>query len=409
MPDLICKARYFRMGEKAPKNSCFKGKVSPASIFGGSNSYFNYTERYNDSDKEKASLIDYTGRYEHTMTSDGFLDTEEKKKAFKDKGLESLSKEGSVVYEIICSMENYEKASNYSLTNQDQFSAVITKIMPSYIRSIGLDPRNVTWWEDFHSENRTSITPHPHIHLLFYENEPSHTFDHLYGKLPRKALNDFKRMFANEMIKRQDYGRYREIFNDINMNKAKVLDRVKHINLDNVKTVRDLYAILPEEGRLQINSVHMAPYRETVYRVVDDLLESKKCREQWHSYIDSLKRYDDIIDSLNRYEKSARKETEIAKTREQIANTVLQGKKDFIKDSSYEKLLSNENHRSIDDEKGKIYKDPSIVRDRLSSRNPEPNVKRLINGLLAKRQKEIEQEIEEYLDLGRDKGYEMSL
>ena len=193
------------------------------------------------------------------------------------------------------------------------------------------------------------------------------------------------------------------------MNKAKVLDRVKHINLDNVKTVRDLYAILPEEGRLQINSVHMAPYRETVYRVVDDLLESKKCREQWHSYIDSLKRYDDIIDSLNRYEKSARKETEIAKTREQIANTVLQGKKDFIKDSSYEKLLSNENHRSIDDEKGKIYKDPSIVRDRLSSRNPEPNVKRLINGLLAKRQKEIEQEIEEYLDLGRDKGYEMSL
>ena len=167
MPDLICKARYFRMGEKAPKNSCFKGKVSPASIFGGSNSYFNYTERYNDSDKEKASLIDYTGRYEHTMTSDGFLDTEEKKKAFKDKGLESLSKEGSVVYEIICSMENYEKASNYSLTNQDQFSAVITKIMPSYIRSIGLDPRNVTWWEDFHPENRTSITPHPHIHLLF--------------------------------------------------------------------------------------------------------------------------------------------------------------------------------------------------------------------------------------------------
>lgn len=397
------------MGEKAPKNSCFKGKVSPASIFGGSNSYFNYTERYNDSDKEKASLIDYTGRYEHTMTSDGFLDTEEKKKAFKDKGLESLSKEGSVVYEIICSMENYEKASNYSLTNQDQFSAVITKIMPSYIRSIGLDPRNVTWWEDFHPENRTSITPHPHIHLLFYENEPSHTFDHLYGKLPRKALNDFKRMFANEMIKRQDYGRYREIFDDINMNKAKVLDRVRHINFDNVKTVKDLYSILPEEGRLQINSFHMAPYRETIFKVVDDLLESKKCREQWHSYVDALERYDDMIDSQNHYEISARKETEIAKTREQIANTILKTKKDFTRDSSYEKLLSNENHRPIDGEKGKTYKDPDIVRDRLSSRNPEPHVNRLINGLLAQRQKEIEQEIEEYLDMGRDKGYEISL
>ena len=409
MPALICKARYFRIGEKAPKNSCFKGTVSPASIFGGSSSYFNYTERYNDGDKEKGSLIDYTGRYEHTMTSDGFLDTEEKRKQFKDKGKECLSKEGSVVYEIICSMENYEKASNYSLTNQDQFSAVVTKIMPSYIRSIGLDPKNVTWWEDFHPENRTSITPHPHIHLLFFENEPSHTFDHLYGKLPRKALNDFKRMFANEMIKRQDYGRYSEIFNDINMNKAKVLDRVMHINFDNVKTVKDLYAILPEKGRLQINSFHMAPYRETIFKVVDDLLESKKCRESWRGYVDALELYDDMIDSQNHYEISTRKETEIAKTREQIANAILKAKKDFTRDSSYEKLLSNENHRPIDGEKGKTYKDPDIVRDRLSSRNPEPHVNRLINGLLAQRQKEIEQEIETFLDMDNDKGYEMTL
>ncbi|MBR0420649.1 MAG: hypothetical protein IJI66_15910 [Erysipelotrichaceae bacterium] len=409
MPALICKARYFRMGENAPKNSCFKGTVSPASIFGGSNSYFNYTERYNDRDKEKESLIDYTGRYEHTMTSYGFLDTGEKRIQFKEKGMECLSKEGSVVYEIICSIESYDKADDYHLTNQDQFSSVVSNMMPSYIRAIGLDPKNVTWWEDFHPENRTSITPHPHIHLLFYENEPSHTFDHLYGKLPRKALNDFKRMFANEMIKRQDYGRYREIFNDINMNKAKVLDRVKHINLDNVKTVRDLYAILPEEGRLQINSFHMAPYRETIYRVVDDLLESKKCRESWRGYVDALEHYDDMIDSQNRYEISARKETEIAKTREQIANTILKTKKDFTRDSSYEKLLSNENHRPIDGEKGKTYKDPDIVRDRLSSRNPEPHVNRLINGLLAQRQKEIEREIETFLDMDKDKGYDMTL
>ena len=409
MPALICKARYFRIGEKAPKNSCFKGTVSPASIFGGSNSYFNYTERYNDRNKEKGSLIDYTGRYEHTMTSDGFLDSEEKRKQFKEKGMECLSKEGSVVYEIICSIESYDKADDYHLTNQDQFSVVVSKIMPSYIRSIGLDPKNVTWWEDFHPENRTSITPHPHIHLLFFENEPSRTFDHLYGKLPRKALNDFKRMFANEMIKRQDYGRYREIFNDINMNKAKVLDRVIHINFDNVKTVKDLYAILPEEGRLQINSFHMAPYREAIYRVVDDLLESKKCREQWHSYVDTLERYDDMIDSRNHYGISTRKETEIIKTREQIANAVLQGKIDFIRDSSYKKILFNENHRSIDGEKGKTYKDPDIVRDRVSSRNPEPHVNRLINGLLAQRQREIEQEIEAFLDMDNDKGYEMTL
>nr|MBQ4457236.1 hypothetical protein [Clostridia bacterium] len=410
------KARYFRIGQSAPKNSCFKGTVTPSSIFGGSNSYFSYTERYSDIEKDKGgSLLDYTGRYGYTMSSEGLLDSEEKKKAFKQKGMECLSKEGSVVYELIVSLKDFDTADDYHLSNQEQFSIAIDKIMPSYIRSLDLDPDNVSWWEDFHPENRTSITPHPHIHLLFYENEPSHSFDHLYGKLPKKSLNDFKRMFANEMIKRQDQSKYRELFDDINISKTKVLDRVRHIDLDRVKTVRDLYAVLPDKGRLQINSYHMAPYRETIYKVVDRLLESKECRKQWNSYKEALQRYDSM--NSHRYwsletgdyywQRSDRGKREIAKTKKQIANLILQGKKDFIRDNSYDRLLSNDNYSSADGDKGKIYKDPSIVRDRLSSRNPDRSIRKGISGLLAKRQKEIEKEIDQYL--GKDKGYGMSL
>ena len=410
------KARYFRIGQSAPKNSCFKGTVTPSSIFGGSNSYFSYTERYSDIEKDMGgSLLDYTGRYGYTMSSEGLLDSEEKKKAFKQKGMECLSKEGSVVYELIVSLKDFDTADDYHLSNQEQFSIAIDKIMPSYIRSLDLDPDNVSWWEDFHPENRTSITPHPHIHLLFYENEPSHSFDHLYGKLPKKSLNDFKRMFANEMIKRQDQSKYRELFDDINISKTKVLDRVRHIDLDRVKTVRDLYAVLPDKGRLQINSYHMAPYRETIYKVVDRLLESKECRKQWNSYKEALQRYDSM--NSHRYwsletgdyywQRSDRGKREIAKTKKQIANLIMQGKKDFIRDNSYDRLLSNDNYSSADGDKGKIYKDPSIVRDRLSSRNPDRSIRKGISGLLAKRQKEIEKEIDQYL--GKDKGYGMSL
>ena len=410
------KARYFKIGQSAPRNSCFKGTVTPSSIFGGSNSYFSYTERYSDIEKDKGgSLLDYTGRYGYTMSSDGLLDSDEKKKAFKEKGMECLSKEGSVVYELIVSLKDYDTADDYHLSNQEQFSVAIDKIMPSYIRSLGLDSDNVSWWEDFHPENRTSITPHPHIHLLFYENEPSHSFDHLYGKLPKKSLNDFKRMFANEMIRRQDQSRYRELFDDINISKTKVLDRVRHIDLDRVKTVKDLYAILPDKGRLQINSYHMAPYRETIYKVVDRLLESKECRKQWNSYKEALQRYDSM--NSHRYwslengdyywQRSDRGKREIAKTKKQIANLILQGKKDFVRDNSYDRLLSNDNYSSADGDKGKIYKDPSIVRDRLSSRNPDRSIRKGISGLLAKRQKEIEKEIDQYL--GKDKGYGMSL
>ena len=405
MPDLICKARYFRIGETAPRNSCFKGLVTPSSIFGGSGSYFNYTERYNG--KEDKSLLDYTGRYGYTMTSDGYLDTKEKKEAFRSKGLECLQKSGSVVYEIICSMESYEKAADYSLTNQDQFSTVVTKIMPSYIRSLGLDPNNVSWWEDFHPENRTSITPHPHIHLLFYENEPSHTFDHLYGKLPKKSINAFKRMFGNEMIKRQDNSIYRDTFQAIDLTKRHVLEKIQHINFENVQSVKDLYAVLPEHGRLQINSANMVPYKDVIYKVVDNLLESEQCSLAWNNYLGSLRKYDYQVNRISHDDVSNRSETEIVKTKEQIANILLQGKKDFIKAFDYEEVVYNNNYKENDGDKGFLYKDPSIIRDRLSSRNPDIPITKGIGSLLAKRQKEIEQEIEKYLD--RDKGYSYSM
>ena len=404
MPDLICKTRYFRMGEKAPKNSCFKGVVTPSSIFGGSGSYFSYTERYNG--KEEESLLDYTGRYGCTMTSDGYLDTDEKKEAFISKGIESLQKPGSVVYEIICSLESYEKATYYSLTNQDQFSAIVTRIMPSYIRSLGMDPDNVSWWEDFHPENRTSITPHPHIHLLFFENEPSHTFDHLYGKLPRKSISDFKRMFANQMIRRLDYGKYRETFEEIDLAKRDVLEKIQHIRFENIQTVKDLYAVLPEHGRLQINSANIAPYKDAVYKVVDNLLESDQCEFAWNNYLGSLKKYDYTVDYVT-HDGISRSEKEISKTKQQIANMVLQGKKDAMDAFDYEEIVYNDNYKEVDGDKGVLYKDPSIVRDRLSSRDPDTPIMKGIGSLLAKRQREIEQEIEEYLD--RDKGYSYSM
>nr|MBQ4454964.1 TIGR04076 family protein [Clostridia bacterium] len=170
-------------------------------------------------------------------------------------------------------------------------------------------------------------------------------------------------------------------------------------------------AACPDKGRLQINSYHMAPYRETIYKVVDRLLESRDCRDAWRSYKAALERYDDVVNYKNHYSSSDRSMTEIRKTKQQIANLILQGKKDFIRDNSYDRLLSNDNYRSDDGDKGKIYKNPSIVRDRLASRNPDKAITKGIGSLLSKRQREIEKEISEYLDSHKsyDKGYEMSM
>jgi len=46
-----------------------------------------------------------------------------------------------------------------------------------------------------------------------------------------------------------------------------------------------------------------------------------------------------------------------------------------------------------------LYKDSSIVRGKLSRRNSAVSTKRAINGLIAKRQREIEREIDQYLNM----------
>ncbi len=394
----ISRARYFRIGEKAPKNSCFRGTVTPESIFGGSGSYFSYTERYVG--KRCDSLMNYTGRYGSTVSSDGELDSEEKIDAFRKKGLEALGREGAVCYEFVISLKDYDTASNYAIVNQEQFSSVIKTIMPSWLKSIGLDPNNVSWWEDFHPENRTSIVPHPHVHLLFFENKPSGTFERSYGKLPKRALGDFKRMFASRLLKREYSGRYRQLFDDINVSRKRILDRTRHADLSKVRDLKDLYAVLPSSGRLQINSANMIPYREAVFRVVDALLESEECSDEWHSYLDALERYDDHIRDKSGDDASSRKDSETAKIREQIANHILSGRKGFRMDSGDDKTVE----KNINIEGGGRRSDSAsgFRRQAVPVRDPAKSAKKLINGLLANRRREIEQEIETFLEQDSD-------
>ena len=331
------------------------------------------------------------------MTSEGYLDTKEKSEEFKMKGTESLNKPGAVLYEFVVSMPDYDRAGRYSLASQKQFAPVISNIMPVYLKSIGLDPNNVSWWEDFHPENRTSTVPHPHIHLLFFEKEPSGVFERSYGKLPKKAIDKFKSMFGNEMLKREDQGVYRDLFNNINESRRFVLDNLKHTDLNKVKTLKDLYAVLPKSGRLQINSANMAPYRETVFRVVDDLLNSKECKETWDNYLFSLDRYERQVNRKAGSDISSRKDMEISILKDQIANYILSSSKGYIEENSYGSVLKNRNYKISEGNRGKEYKDASIVRGRLSTRNSTVSTKRAINGLVAKRQREIENEIDQYL------------
>ena len=88
---------------------------------------------------------------------------------------------------------------------------------------------------------------------------------------------------------------------------------------------------------------------------------------------------------------------EISKLKDRIANYILSSRKGYIEENSYGSVLKNRNYKISEGNRGKEYKDASIVRGRLSTRNSTVSTKRAINGLVAKRQREIENEIDQYL------------
>ena len=203
---------------------------------------------------------------------------------------------------------------------------------------------------------------------------------------------------ANEMLKRQDKSQYREIFNSVNLNKRKILEYSKKFNLSEVESVKDLYRVLPSSGRLQYNSANMIPYRKAIDRVVNEILNSDECKDAWDSFQKSLSQYEELTNRINGGNLSLRKQTETKKLKVEIANYILSEKKNFIEENSYERMTI--------DSSGRRYSYRTIQRNmNLRGQNPV-KIKRFINGMVAQRQREIEDEIEEFLkDIQKGYGY----
>lgn len=396
---VINKLRYFKIGQPAPSGSGFKGNVTAETIFGSGTSYFSYTSRY--SKEDSGSLMDYTGRYggideNFTMSDQGKLDTDEKMEKFKQFGLEHLT-DKSIVYEIILSLDSVDTANKSMLYSQKNYANVVDRVMPRYLKSIGFDPYNITWWQDFHPTNRTSTTPHPHIHLLFFETTPSGIYDDHYGKLPKKATTEFKRLFASEMIKRMDREEYRAILDGVNANRNTLKSNVEAIDFSKIKSVKELYAILPSTGRLQYNSSHMIPYRESIMNAVDDLLNSDELKDDWQTYTDSLSKYDELLNRQTLSDISTRSDQEIAKIKVEFANMILQYKKTYEEECQYDNVVAI---RDEDGNKtGKSYKSNKIVSQRLANREDHAihGLKKGMKRALNQHQRDVEDEINKFL------------
>lgn len=362
--DVIVDVAFLQYGKHAPSNSGFKGIVTTESVFGG---FVNYLVRdkaiSNSMDDElvrgkgeqakhtassllhsehglDGSLMDYTSRETatknsndktyFTMTNEGKLYSQEQREEWIRNSMKSFSKDGDLIWTLVVSLDNYDLLNEYELKTQEDFASTTQKALNKTFKKIGLDPKNMIWWEDFHTN-----TDHPHMHITFLEKE--HTRDR--GKFTEKEIDKVKTTIITEIAARK---RYKELYLQesedalkmINPLKKEVISQMETLSYKTLKDVSNLYSQLPRSGRLQYNSANMAPYKNQLDNIVEQILKSDELKGTYEQFTDHLKKFDDNMNAIGNEKISHMFESEDSKLRTQIANEILRGFKEVKQDLS---------------------------------------------------------------------------
>lgn len=327
----IHKLRFLVYGSQPPRGSRFKDILDTDSLIG----YTKYTDRdvAKGNEKElgrrKDGYLGYTSSHhkDSTISSEGVIDTKEKREELYRKLSSAFSKKGDIFYEEIISLESHEEAERLSLgESARQWEPLLNEVLPKVFRHRGFDPDNMLWTADLHTN-----TQHPHVHLLFMEKE--HTIDR--GKFTKSDMKYLKRQLLSALERRQSYcDRLEASVDDVFRNKDKqfrhLMSDVEQSLLDN-KNIRltELLKALPKRGRMQYNSYNMKDYRPLIDNYIDHLIRTdKKAKASFEKLMETIDKLEANINDAGNEKISTLKEAEMRKIYERIGNMIVQKAKD---------------------------------------------------------------------------------
>lgn len=327
----IHKLRFLVYGFQPPRGSRFKDTLDTDSLIG----YTKYTDRdvAKGNEKElgrrKDGYLGYTSSHhkDSTISSEGVIDTKEKREELYRKLSSAFSKKGDIFYEEIISLESHEEAERLSLgESARQWEPLLNEVLPKVFRHRGFDPDNMLWTADLHTN-----TQHPHVHLLFMEKE--HTIDR--GKFTKSDMKYLKRQLLSALERRQSYcDRLEASVDDVFRNKDKqfrhLMSDVEQSLLDNKNIqLTELLKALPKRGRMQYNSYNMKDYRPLIDNYIDHLIRTdKKAKASFEKLMETIDRLEANINDAGNEKISTLKEAEMRKIYERIGNMILQKAKD---------------------------------------------------------------------------------
>ena len=327
----IHKLRFLVYGSQPPRGSRFKDTLDTDSLIG----YTKYTDRDDAKGNEKElgrrkdGYLGYTSSHhkDSTISSEGVIDTKEKREELYRKLSSAFSKKGDIFYEEIISLESHEEAERLSLgESARQWEPLLNEVLPKVFRHRGFDPDNMLWTADLHTN-----TQHPHVHLLFMEKE--HTIDR--GKFTKSDMKYLKRQLLSALERRQSYcDRLEASVDDVFRNKDKqfrhLMSDVEQSLLDNKNIqLTELLNALPKRGRMQYNSYNMKDYRPLIDNYIDHLIRTdKKAKASFEKLMETIDRLEANINDAGNEKISTLKEAEMRKIYERIGNMIVQKAKD---------------------------------------------------------------------------------
>ena len=179
---------------------------------------------------------------------------------------------------VISFEEGYGKRNVYDWI---QAKDLLSKTLPAFFRSVGLDPDNMIWYAGLHTN-----TDNRHIHLSFFEKEPrvydkkAKAYRYRKGKLPMAKVADLKMAIEKSYLSPVEGAKRVRRLMEEGARKAVTGDICRDSHSERV-LLRKLYEEIPQKGDLGYESENMDPCRGDIDALSDLVLSNSGLSGEW--------------------------------------------------------------------------------------------------------------------------------
>lgn len=240
---------------------------------------------------DEGDFIGYAGDREKSsglFGADGLLT----KKATKDLRSMLRTTDSNIWHTVISFTEDF--GGKYMTSYKDAIE-LLNAELPKFFKSIGLSEDNVVWYAGLH-EN----TDNQHIHLGFFEKEPTFTREdsnekrYRFGAIGQDALNSFRIKIEERLTEASfDLQRSRRNLTDTAKDTLFHLQGWNDYERELKKRLLALYRVLPTEGRVSYGSKNLDALRPQVNEIINFIIKhNPNLKKDFDTFCSDLARFD---------------------------------------------------------------------------------------------------------------------